>query len=787
MKYLILTIGLLGLCVCGFPPKAQAENADQHVANQVLVKFAQSVSDEEKKALRLSLGATLLERIQSIRLEQWTVPKAIDLETAVTELNVSPLVEYAEPNFLYQPHALPDDPHFSKLWHLQNTGQTLNGQSGIPGADVNVVPAWDLQSGSAEVVIAVVDSGVAFDHPDLTDNAWVNQGEIPDNGLDDDGNGYIDDIHGWDFVNNDNNPSDYSRDLYGDGHGTHVAGIIGARGNNALGSTGLLWKCRIMPLQIFDLFQSNTFAAHIIQIIRIIQALDYAVQNGARIINCSFGGSAFSQALYDMYALANEQDVLVVAAAGNNNNDNDQTPIYPASYDLPNIIAVAATNEQDALAVYSNYGAQSVDLAAPGGSSYKSNIFSTIPPERVVLFQDDFENGLTQWTTSSQYNDWLVDYDFLFDSQVLQSSTTYYHNNESATVTTAAPIDGLLARGLHLHMDIEYHLENGFDYLYIEGSQDGTTFTPAYVATGHSGGIIHFNDWKSELALGTFYLRFRLETDANITDLGVFVDNLKLTGVRWEFDGDEYGTKSGTSMAAPVVTGLAGLLWSSRPELSALEIKNTLLETVDTLEGLSGKVKSNGRANALKALSALHSQTMHLDFHQGWNLAGMSLVPGENGVDTLFSPLAESIHSIWSWKDGLWAVSLPAQSEQEASAYIQEKGFQALETINLGDGFWVNAQTNATLTVNGSLPSTTVPNTHPGWNLLSLPGDSVQTASEVVQACAGSVFSLWKWEKNNWTVFLPGQEDKGLAYAQSKGFGLIQTIEPGQGIWVNCQ
>lgn len=783
------SVFLICLCVFGLSLHGLAQKKEAHVSNQVLVRFKSHVSSEEKAGLRNDFEAILLQEIQSIRLELWSLPKATDLDVALATLHSSSFVVYAEPNYLYQPQAVPNDPQFHKLWHLQNTGQTVNGQTGNTEADIEIVPAWDLITGDTGIVIAVIDSGVAFDHPDLTDNTWVNTDEIPDNGLDDDGNGYVDDVHGWDFVNADNNPSDYSRDLYGDGHGTHVAGIIGSRGNNAIGGTGVLWECGIMPLQVFDLFQSNTFAANVIQIFRIVQAVDYAVANGADIINCSFGGPFFSQALFDIYSLANEQGVLVIAAAGNNNSDNDQTPVYPAGYELPNIISVAATNEQDELALYSNFGNQTVDMAAPGGSGAKPNIFSTIPPEREVLFSDNFESGLQQWTTQSKHDDWFVDYNFLFDSEVLHSSETFYHNNESSTATTIDPIDAEKARGIHLHMDIEYQLEDNFDFFYIDASQDGTTFTPAYSATGDSFGILHFNAWKSELELGTFYLRFRLETDPTMTDLGVFLDNVKLTGVPWVFDGNEYGTKSGTSMAAPVVSGLAGLVWSLQPDLSHFEVKETLENTVDTSEGLAGKVHSNGRVNAYKALTSLLTEkTLDLDIHEGWNLLGLTVVPDENIVNTLVSGINQSVKSVWKWTNTGWASYFPALGEQEAAAYLQSKGFQKLEAIHFGEGFWINAQTAASFEINGTAPSSALPLTcQPGWNLKSLGGDAVQSITEVINDISNSAVSIWKWDASKWSVFLPEQNDNGTSYAQSKEFGLLSEIKPGEGFWVNCE
>ena len=198
------------------------------VQNEVLVRFVSGVSMSEKNTIRKSLRARKIKEIKSIRIEYWRLPPDTTTDEALEFLRSQPSVEYAEPNYLYKPHAVPNDPLFINEWFLRNTGQTVNGTNCKAGADISATEAWDYETGNSGIVIAVIDSGVAYEHPDLITNVWTNDDEMPGNGIDDDGNGYIDDVHGWDFVNEDNNPSDYSRDLHGDGHGTHVAGIIAA-------------------------------------------------------------------------------------------------------------------------------------------------------------------------------------------------------------------------------------------------------------------------------------------------------------------------------------------------------------------------------------------------------------------------------------------------------------------------------------------------------------------------------------------------------------------------------
>lgn len=274
------------------------------------------------------------------------------INQALSSLARDPNVEFAEPNFILSSQLVPNDPRFNQLWGLNNTA--------APAADVSGPEAWDVQTGT-DVIVAVIDTGIRFNHGDLRNNIWINPNEIPNNGIDDDNNGYVDDWRGWDFVNNDNHPMDDAS------HGTHVSGTIAAEGNNNLGVVGVNWRARIMPLKFLDATGQGTTA-------NAISAIEYAVANGAKVSNHSWGGTGFSTALSNALAAANAAGHLVVAASGNSGNNSDITPIYPAAHNLPNIISVAATTQTDGLATFSNFGPTSVDLGAPG-----VNIMSTLP------------------------------------------------------------------------------------------------------------------------------------------------------------------------------------------------------------------------------------------------------------------------------------------------------------------------------------------------------------------------------------------------------------------------
>ena len=311
----------------------------------------------ERQSLLTQLDATVIEATQTQGFERWRID-GMSVEAAMAQYGEHSAIEYIEPNYTLTASAVfPNDPDYGQLWGLNNAGRI----NGTDDADIDAPEAGEIRTGSPDVVIGVIDTGVDYTHPDLINNLWINPGEIPDNGLDDDGNGFVDDVHGYDFVNNDGDPFDDN------GHGTHVAGTIAAEGDNGIGITGVTWSAQIMALKFLDAFGfGTTFDA--------IQAIEYAILMGADLTNNSWGGGGFSQPLRDAIAAAGEAGQVFVAAAGNFSSDSDAFPSYPAAYDLDNIISVAATDENDQLADFSNFGVISVDLAAPG-----VDIFSTTP------------------------------------------------------------------------------------------------------------------------------------------------------------------------------------------------------------------------------------------------------------------------------------------------------------------------------------------------------------------------------------------------------------------------
>jgi subtilisin family serine protease len=283
-----------------------------------------------------------------------------DASTVAAQYRALPEVEYAEPNYDIEldeidnplEPILPRDPQFNDQWALANSGQ----RGGKKGADISATLAWAKTTGSEDVVVAVLDSGVDYTHEDLAGNMWVRPSEMDP--YHDEELGTVDDLNGYNAIDGNSDPMDEN------GHGTHCAGIIGAEGENDIGIAGVNWKVQIMPLKFMNAGGFGTTKDA-------IEAINYVIDRkkagvNVRIISASWGSTQKSRALEDIIRKAYENDILFVAAAGNASTNNDRSPHYPSSYDVPNVISVAALDRHDQLASFSNYGAKSVAIAAPG-------------------------------------------------------------------------------------------------------------------------------------------------------------------------------------------------------------------------------------------------------------------------------------------------------------------------------------------------------------------------------------------------------------------------------------
>lgn len=552
----------------------------ERVPGELLVSFDPGLSIERVDRVLSDLG---MERLERLGRGRFIVSiGAGDLKTASRSLSKSPGVLYAEPDFIYEATGLPNDEYMARLWGLHNTGQSVGGSAGTPDADIDADEAWDISTGSPAVTVAVVDSGVAYDHPDLSGRIWTNPGESGEgresNGRDDDGNGYIDDRHGWDWVDDDADPRDLNS------HGTHVAGTIGAQGNNGIGITGVSQNVSIVPLRALGADGSGRTSD-------IAAAFDYAGRNGVDVVNASLGGPGFSQTLLD--SIGRWPDTLFVVAAGNESVNVDLTPTYPCTYPAANLICVAATTSRDELASFSNYGAAQVDIGAPGRT-----IVSAVPAF-AHPFQDGFESSFEEtWTVTGSFTRLQDPY-----GHYVSDGMTTLLPNLDMSLTQLNTVSSASLVGCHLSYAANVDLRGPSDRLIVEAAAPGGTWTTLDAWKGSTQGS--WTVLSSSLARfegSDVKVRFRLVTGGSALGNGVDLDDIDIGCASTAYGSSSYGYMSGTSMATPHVAGAAALLLGVQPDLDPVTAIQILMSSADPLSALFGKTVSGARLNIGAAL-----------------------------------------------------------------------------------------------------------------------------------------------------------------------------------------
>lgn len=589
------------------------------VPDEVIVKFKKdkinlsstfSLSSQLRKLIfNWTNDYEMEETLKSGNLMILKIKPGESIDEVIKVLTADSNVEYVQPNYKSEFSTLSiDDTHKANLWGLENYGQTItksNGvtASGTSGADIDLRRAWDLSMGSTEVVVAVIDSGVAYNHPDLVGVMWDGTSCKNENG-----NAMGGCLHGFDYgvgaTDNDPLPTEST-------HGTHVAGTIAAARNNTKGITGISPNIKIMALKS-DLWTSSS-----------IKAIDFAIQNGAKIINASWTGSDNDTALREAIDRFRTAGGIFVAAAGNEAADNETTHSYPSDYDLDNIISVAATDQNDLLASFSNFGGTSVDVAAPG-----VNIFSTVDEAALIDYSfNTIDTGSlpTTWT-SDLGSSWGVlngvvwsDYYNLPYTEGVDSLVTS-DTLDLSTVTTTAKF--YFETGCDTEINDPYGIgASSSDYMTLETSGDGTTFTEIARWNEYSlqngGGVelTGISGYGDILTIGisavdftsNFKYRLRWVTDSDSaygSGNGCYIENFKILTYTDGTD-EQYDFMNGTSMAAPHVAGLAGYLWSIDPGASMSEIIANILSNGDTLPSLATKTVTGRRINAYNSVLSL--------------------------------------------------------------------------------------------------------------------------------------------------------------------------------------
>lgn len=545
-----------------FPRNARSTISTQTVREasykegEVLVKFKKMVSAAKAALVADDLAAAVVKEftvLSQMRQSGYFLMASAQCSTQqlLDGMRARPDVEAVSPNYRRRLQRLPNDPKFNQLW----------GMTKIGAAD-----AWEKNIGSPGIVLAVLDTGVDYSHEDLAANMWRNPGEIAGNGIDDDGNGFVDDVYGYDFAA-DNNGGHDSDPMDIESHGTHVAGTMAAVGDNGIGVCGINWNVKVMALKGVrpDKFIYDSDSIEAIEY-AVLMKRDYGVNLVA--INASFGGGGNDQLQKDAIAEAGNQGIAFVCAAGNNGTDNDTIPFYPAAYDLPNIIAVAATDVNDQLASFSNYGANSVDIAAPG-----AGIFSTV---RTGM---GLEAALT--SGSSVYPANPMEFAGLTPAVGLSRQLVDCGNGQDSSFFPPA-VNGqiaLIERGTKTFKEKTLNAQNAGAVAAVIYNNEAGIF---------SGTLGEAGNWIPVIALARE--DGLLEKAKGIHLVTVIVNH------------SNFGLMDGTSMAAPHVCGAVGLLAAQYPADDLAKRINRIYSGADRLDYLDGKMKTGARLNLARSV-----------------------------------------------------------------------------------------------------------------------------------------------------------------------------------------
>jgi len=601
------------------PAASPAMTSGAPIPDALIVVWKHGVTRADRSTARAGADADFGRALGDPRFQLLHPQPGQSVAGALAALRANPDVQTAVRDTYDAPQATTNDPLFGQQWGLQNVGAGVDGFVGaLAGADVDALAAWDRTRGTSATAVADIDSGYRFDAPDLASVAWTNPSDPP-NGVDDDGNGIVDDTHGADFVGSsinataaDGDPTDDN--LNDGGHGVHTAGTIGAAGNNGVGVSGVAQDVRIMPLRVCSWFTDTDFSdgrddsGTLCPASAQIQAVNYAGAHGARAANLSLGGTTLNTAVRD--ALAANPGVLFVISAGNDGQDNDPggVPHYPCAYDpstsgiagaIDNVICVAATDQADNLAAFSDYGASTVDVAAPG-----TQILSTFPADAPPSFSEDFETDDFSRTWNATRGGGFARTNEAPLTSWGMSDTPGRDPPANATISSTSQAvaipAGYGACFFRQRRTVVAHMGGYYQY---EVDSDGS---PVFVSNRVTTSGMFVTSPIVDVA-GT-NLRIVVTYSSGPTPPagdGVWLDNLSIFCHAPLSTPPGYDFLDGTSMAAPHVTGAAGLLFSLNPAATVAQVHAALLATVHPLPSLAGRTSSGGRVDAAAALDEI--------------------------------------------------------------------------------------------------------------------------------------------------------------------------------------
>lgn len=601
---------LLGGTFTKIPRSVGDPEITEYVPGEVLVSFERGVSLSAARSIVSESAPAIRSANPSLtRNEKWNgymLLKVADdraIDETIKSLTGRPGVTDAQKNYIYRAARIPNDPEYtsSVLWGLNNDGSSfdvpdsqLNATFTITptaGYDINGPEAWDTRTDCSSSIVAVLDTGVKYDHDDLVANMWDGSSCVDENGSAIAGGC----LHGYDYSDNDKDPMDEN------GHGTHVSGTIGAQGNNGVGSTGVCWSTKIMAVRVLDSDGAGNS-------LDIASGIDFAIQNGAKVINASFGGYGADSISKSAISRAKDAGIIFVAASGNEANNNDYYPVYPASYDLSNIISVAALNTSGALASFSNYGSKSVDIAAPG-----TYIQSTWPYAETAE-RESFDGSVVTWSKGGNWyntstllanqchitssdatvdtksvalanninntnpaNDWCI-------VRNASGNLPNYANSSSGAAT------GIYDFGSSDNAYVRYYiftdLESDVDYVDVDASASGTpTFSSPLVSfTGSTQNSYYGYSHQLSSCAGSTTCGFGFKLYSNSTTNGDGPAVVLFDWVSQVYSTTTYNFEQGTSMATPHVAGAAAMLMAQNPDATYKEVITAIFNSAAPVE-----------------------------------------------------------------------------------------------------------------------------------------------------------------------------------------------------------
>ncbi len=595
VEILVAVLTVPGFAVSRAAPTTTSALAE-YMPGELLVKFKARATAQDRQAIVASHQHSILADLTQPHWAHVKLGAGQTVEETVAAYRNDPSVEYVQPNYIYHIAAVPNDPQYGQLWGFKNTGQTISNaftqpplspisystnNPGTPGDDMDIEKAWDHITDCSSVVAAIVDSGINYNQEDLASNMWNGGATYP--------------LHGYNYVGNNTDPMDLN------GHGTHVAGTIGAVGNNGKGTSGVCWKASIMAVRVLNAMGRGTTA-------NIIQGINFAVSHGAKVLNMSLSGGAFDQLYSDSITTAQNADVVVVVAAGNDgaNNDSGTTPIYPCNFTQPNLICVAALDQSYQLATFSNYGSTSVDVGAPG-----TNILSTWAGTNATV-ADPLTSGWLGSTTTTG-GGWF--YSTIGSTQYLVDPSNYpnglYNKSTDDRAYKSFNLASVTAAVLNVRSAINVvsgdHFRVGYSSTGVDPFAGTGTIVDDVTNVATYPSLIPVSGDISTCISASCTVGFQLQSGTTPTDRGVAIAGFSINTLT--LNSTSYNTENGTSMATPEVAGLATMLRAYNPQYTYADVVSAIGRGGRSVPALVGKTTTGNAIDVMASLAYINPPT----------------------------------------------------------------------------------------------------------------------------------------------------------------------------------